>query len=150
MTRALSAVLVLFVGLLLVSGCSQNRVYRDGVYTAEFADFDSRGYKDFMKITVTYNQVSEIVYDGVDEDGDLKSNDAQYASEMEKVQETYPGKYSADLINQYMDAHDIQRVDIVAGATYSSESFIALFTSLEKNMQNGDESLVVIENITEK
>ncbi len=150
MKKFLMLISVSLIAIAMLIGCSNNSTYKDGTYSAEFKDFDSRGYKSFMKITVTNNTVSDIVFDGVNKQDDLRNNDADYAKEMEAVQETYPEKFSADLINQYMDTQDIEKVDAIAGATYSSESFIALFKALEKPMQDGDETLIQIDNIKER
>lgn len=144
------AVLIPALVLCILCGCAGGQGYKDGTYSAEYVNFDSRGYKDFMKLTVADGQVTSVVFDSVDDEGGLKSQDSEYATSMDAVQETYPGQFTADLVNQYLDKRDIGQVDVVAGATYSSESFITLFKALEKNMQNGDESLVIIENITEK
>lgn len=140
------AVLLLFS----LFGCAQSHSYQDGIYSAEFRDFDSRGYKDYLKVTVSGGKVTDIVFDGVDAEGNLKSQDADYKSTMEELQGTYPEKYATDLENQYLDMSDIEKVDAVAGATYSSESFIALFHALEKSMESGDSKLVVIDNIVER
>ena len=141
------------VGLLLLfafaaAGCDTQKTYVDGSYRAEFADFDSYGYKDFLEITVQGGRVTAVTFNGVDAQGGLKSDDAAYRENMEKIQGTNPSKYSADVINQYLEQLDIKKVDIVAGATYSTNCFKALFFALEANMLKGDQTLVVVQNIT--
>ncbi len=130
--------------------CSQDSAYVDGMYRAEFQDFDSRGYKDFLEITVEDGVVSSLHFNAVNEDGLLKNDDVEYREEMQAVQNIYPEQFSQDLINQYLDTHDISEVDAVAGATYSSESFTSLFTALELQMQNGDSETLIVENTLEK
>lgn len=133
--------------VLLLAGCAQEQYFHDGTYTAEFEDFDGRGYKDYIRVTVKDKVVTSIEYDAVNEEGALKSADEKYASDMQKVQDTYPDKYTADLINQYMEAQSISGVDALAGATYSSDAFTALFTELEKSMLSGDTETVTVANI---
>lgn len=138
--------------VLALTGCNTQapKVYQDGTYTAEFAQYDSYGYKDFVKATVKGGAVIEVVYDGKDEAGMLKTEDTKYEADMKALQDTYPLKYSADLENQYMQTQDIDQVDALANATYSSDSFRALFTALEQRMQDGDTTLVVVENVPVK
>lgn len=134
---------------LMLAGCGSTS-YKDGVYRAEFQNYDSRGYKDFMEITVENAAVTEIVFNAVTEDGTLKTDDEKYQKDMETVQGTYPARYSQDLVNQYLETHNISDVDTIAGATYSSDSFTALFKALESSMASGDTATVVVENIIEK
>lgn len=147
MRKAGFVTLAVLAFLLLLPGCAQEQVYQDGSYTAEFADFDSRGYKDYIHVTVKDNTVTRVEYDAINEEGTLKSGDEKYAEDMQKVQDTYPEKYAADLVNQYLEAQKIVDIDALAGATYSSDAFAALFTALEPSMLKGDTYTVVVENI---
>lgn len=134
--------------LLLLPSCAQEQYFQDGDYAAEFAEYDSRGYKDYLRVTVKDNAVISVEYDAVDVSGIKKSQDADYEADMRAVQDTYPEKYSADLVNQYLEAQKISGVDALAGATYSSNAFIALFTELEKSMLNGDTEPVIVPNVS--
>lgn len=147
MRRAGAILIASLTFLLLFVACAKEQYYQDGVYRAEFADFDNRGYKDYLQVTVKDNVVTHIDFNAVDKDGALKTDDEQYAENMEKVQDTYPEKYIADLINQYMETQKISEVDALAGATYSSDVFTALFTELEKKMFSGDTEIAIVENI---
>ncbi|MGL4667538.1 MAG: FMN-binding protein [Saezia sp.] len=144
---ALFLTVMVFTLLLTTTGCAKEQYFQDGNYTAEFAGFDSRGYKDFLRVTVKDKLVTHIEFDAMNKDENLKSQDTKYEADMKKVQSTYPTKYSADLINQYLDVQYITKVDAIAGATYSSDGFIALFTALEKNMLKGNTEKVVVENV---
>ncbi len=133
-----------------LAGCGKTADFQDGTYQAQVADYDSNGYKDFVQVTVKDGAVTELVYDGVDANGRLRTNDATLASRMEETQGTYPKKYTDDLVNQYLEAQDPTQVDAVAGATNSSNTFLALMTALEPNMRSGDTTVLVIENVPEK
>ena len=147
MKKAGVCLLAAFLLLTLFSACgSSKKAYRDGDYSAAFSDYDSRGYKDFVQVTVKDGKVSAIVFDAADKDGNLRSKDQKYRDEMEKVQETYPEKYAADLVNQYLEAQEIKGVDALAGATLATNHFTALMTALEKNMEKGDTAPVVIDS----
>lgn len=150
--------MAMLLSFVLMAGCSNKgpaagsngAAYVDGVYNAEFAEFDSNGYKDTLKVEVKNGVVESMLYDAVNKEGGLKTQNEAYRKEMEAMQDTYPAKVAADLVNQYLEHQDINKVNMVAGATYSSESFIALYKALAANMQKGDTSLVVVENTPER
>lgn len=148
-TKQIAAVFLAAL-LLPMAGCRQEATLQDGSYRAEVAGFDSRGYKDYLEVTVEGGEITEVVYDGVDEDGGLKTKNEKYAEDMQAVQDTYPEKYTKDLINQYLEAQSATKVDALAGATYSSEVFTALASALEAAMLEGNTSTVVVENPPEK
>ena len=141
--------LATLLSMLMLTGCGA-KSYKDGVYRAEFQRYDSRGYKDFIEVTVENATVTGIVYNAVTESGALKTDDEKYQKDMETVQGTNPSRYSQDLVNQYMETHSISDVDTIAGATYSSDSFVALFKALESSMTSGKTETVLVENLTEK
>lgn len=150
--RIFACALSLICSLAILSsltGCNPIGTYQDGVYTAQFENYDSNGYKDMIQVTVENNEVTQILYDAVKEDGTLRNYDAKYGEKMVEFQGTSPERYSKDLINQFMAANGIKGVDSVAGATYSSRCFISLYLALETNMVNQDESLLVVPNINE-
>ena len=146
--KRIGAVIVCILMLLLTfTACSTDFVFQDGTYTAEFEAFDSNGYKEYLIITVEDSVVSRIEYDAEDKDGNLRSEDESYRTDMEAMEGTYPSQYVRDLINQYMEKHDIQKIDIVAGATYASKNFVTLFVALEPSMSAGNETPVVVKNV---
>ena len=120
---------------------------QDGTYRAEYKDFDVYGWKDYIEITVTDGEITELVFDSVNmEDGSLKSESESYKSEMEPIVGTYPAKYNADLINQFLESDKISAVDVVAGATQSTGSFKTLLTNIIANVQSGDTTVVLVDS----
>lgn len=150
MRKWTAVVLAVLWSATILAGCAGSDAYQDGTYTASFKDFDSRNYKDTLTLTVEDGIVTEAVYDAVDPDGNLKSQDEEYREEMGPVQDTYPEKVFADLTNQYLEMQDSAKVDIVAGATYSSDAFLALVKALEPAMEEGNTEPVLVDNIQEK
>ncbi|MEA4911388.1 MAG: FMN-binding protein [Oscillospiraceae bacterium] len=144
--KKLSILLVLaLAAALLFTACSGGNIeIQDGTYRAEYADYDQHGYKDYVVITFEDGAVASIEADGVAEDGSLKSASAEYREKMESVQGTYPEKYYKDLINQYLENPDADAIDVVAGATSTSNSFITLLKALEKNVRTGDTKTVIV------
>jgi major membrane immunogen (membrane-anchored lipoprotein) len=153
--RGMSAALATVFLVSSLAACSGAMVpLQDGVYRAETAEFDTRGYKDFLTLTITDGALADAVYDAEKEDGTLKSEDEKYAKDMQAVQETNPTKVAQDLIIQLLAAEDAsaagtpipEGVDAVAGATYSSGTFNALLEALLPAVQSGETDTVVIEN----
>ncbi|MGD9559819.1 MAG: FMN-binding protein [Oscillospiraceae bacterium] len=149
MQRLCKTLLVLLC-IVTLAACNAPPTYQDGTYSAEFKDFDSYGYKEYMIVTVSGGEITDLVYNAVNEEGVLRTQDEKYQQNMESVVDTYPEKYTGDLINQFMDEQDISRVDIIAGATWSSESFKALFIALEAHMTSGDTTALRVDNVPEK
>ena len=131
--------------LCLFSSCNGEAiVIADGTYRAEYEDFDRSGYKDFVEITFEDGRAVSVRADALAADGSLKSQSDECKNNMEKICGTYPEKYYRDLINQYLEKGDSKQVDIVAGATATSESFKVLAYALEQAVRNGDTQTVIV------
>lgn len=144
MKRVITAVLAMMLSVWMLAGCGeQPKTYVDGVYRAEFTDYYME-YRSYVVATVQDGEVTEIVFDGVNADGQLRSEDEKYREKMEATQGTYPQKYSQDLVVQYLEQQDISQVDVIANATDSSNQFIQLFTALEPQMESGDTTTIYI------
>lgn len=122
--------------------------YTDGTYRAEFLNYDDRGYKDFLEIVVQNGVVSDITFDAINSDGQLRTENEEYAKAMEEMQATTPEQYSSDLENQYMAHGNIDEVVAVAGATLSSDNFKLLFTALESSLTTGNSQTVIVDPST--
>lgn len=140
----------LLAGLLCLgvfAGClNSENTYQDGTYFAEFKDYDNEGYKDTLQVTVENGMVTQMVFDAYNAEGAFKSNDEKMKTDMEAVQGTYPAKYSSDLVNQYLQQQDLDKVEAIAGATISTNNFKVLLRALEANMISGDTSTLVVDN----
>ena len=65
---------------------------------------------------------------------------------MKQYRGTYPAKYKKDLINQFIETGKIDGVDVVAGATESTDRFKTLVIAAMGNAIDGNTETVVIEN----
>ena len=135
--------------LFAFTACSESSFtnLKDGTYRAEYKNFDAYGWKDFIEVTVADGEISQLVYDAVNiEDGSLKSEDEAYKQQMEPIVGTYPAKYNADLINQFLESGKISAVDVVAGATQSTGSFKTLLTNIVPNIKEGNIEIVLVDD----
>ena len=149
MKKIFRAVILALVMALTFTACSADSFsnLKDGTYRAEYKNFDAYGWKDYIEITVKDGEISQLVFDAVNMEGDaLKSEDESYKNEMELIVGTYPAKYNKDLINQFLESGKISAVDVVAGATQSTGSFKTLLTNIIGNVQNGDTTTVIVED----
>ncbi len=152
--KKLIKLLAVVICVFAFTACSEESFtnLQDGTYRAEYKDFDVYGWKDYIEITVEDGEISELVFDAVNmEDSTLKSEDENYKTQMEPIVGTYPAKYNADLINQFLESGKISAVDVVAGATQSTGSFKTLLTGIVPNIKAGNTEVVLVDNfIAEK
>lgn len=96
---------------------------QDGTYTLETADFDENGWKVNFSMTVAGGEITDSNYDYVNEAGELKSEDEGYQKAMSDKVGVGPQDYLPQLNDQLVETQDPEQVEVVSGATHSSESF---------------------------
>ena len=152
--KKLITIMLMLLCLLGLTACSEASFtnLQDGTYRAEYKNFDVYGWKDYIEVTVVDGEITELVFDAVNMDnGSLKSESESYKKQMEPIVGTYPAKYNADLINQFLESGKISAVDVVAGATQSTGSFKTLLTNIVPNIKAGNTETVLVDDfVTEK
>lgn len=145
----LFVVVILLLGM--VVACSSG--YVDGEYRAEFAAYDSLGFKEFLVARVENGKVTMLRIDGQDANGITKTNNKNYRIAMELATGTYPDKVFETLDGRYLliaqQKKSKQTVDAVAGATLTSNNYAVLFKALQKAFVSGDTTTVIVENLSE-
>lgn len=151
MKKLISLALTAVFALGAFTGCTDGQMasttLTDGTYRAEFKDYDSYGWKDYVEVTIADGELYEVVFDSVNDKNELKSEDESYKAEMEQMVGTYPAKYNKDLINQFIESGKVTAVDIVAGATESTGNFKTLIIEAMANATTGDTAVEVVENL---
>lgn len=102
--------------------------YDDGIYYAQTEDFDEHGWKALVTIIVEDGKISNVFYDEINEEEELKTFDPDYAANMEEKSGAYPLKAFADLEKSLIDEQNAENIDTVSGATHSSDTFKELTT----------------------
>lgn len=118
---------------------------QDGTYRAEVKEADERGWKAFVEATVVDGKITEANYDYVNADGGLKSEDEEYNKMMKDAAGTSPAEYGPALGEALVETQDPSKVDVVSGATHSSEIFTTLATALMENMTTGNTEVAIVE-----
>jgi len=119
---------------------------QDGTYTLQETDLDENGWKVFMEITVEDGKIVSSNYNYEDEDGQLKTDDDGYQEMMKEKAGVGPQEFVKQLNDGLVATQDAQLVDIVTGATHSSEAFVNYAQQLIQAAQNGDTETIIINN----
>lgn len=119
--------------------------YVDGTYKVEADAFDAHGWKPFVELVIKDQKIDAVNFDYVNEAGVMKSEDEGYKAAMEPQSGTYPEKYTAELEQQLIDKQAIGDVDVITGATTSSNNFHALAeVALDELAKTGEASTKAI------
>lgn len=126
--------------------------YPDGTYRAEASEF-SHDWKEYVVVTVKDGKLTSVEFDAENKAKDAKkSDDEAYKQTMidgnkaNGKPETYPEKFYKELSDSLMNASgDVDKVETVAGATTSSNSFRALAKAALSKAREGDTNTAVID-----
>lgn len=119
---------------------------KDGTYSLEEKDLDDNGWKVSMEITVEDGKIVASNYDYANEEGQLKSEDEDYQEMMADKVGIGPKEFINELNDALVTTQDAQSVDIITGATHSSETFINYAQQLIQAAQKGDTETIMIHN----
>lgn len=96
--------------------------WQDGTYDAQ-SDPDERGWMSQIQITVENGSISEVDFDEVNKEGASKTEDEEYGQNMEAETGVTPSEAHEQLEQQLIDTQNIDEVDVVTGATSTTEQF---------------------------
>ncbi|API87936.1 FMN-binding protein [Marinilactibacillus sp. 15R] len=122
---------------------------QDGTYSLEEQNFDENGWRVVFDMTVDGGEITESNYDYKNEAGDLKSEDEGYQEAMSEKVGVGPADYLPDLNSQLVEVQDPSEVDVVSGATQSSESFIKYSEQLIDAAEEGNTEMIEVDNAAE-
>lgn len=123
---------------------------QDGTYTLVEKNFDTRGWKTEFSITVVDGKITESAYENVNEAGAKKSEDAAYQENMAAKVGIGPADYFPDLNNQLVEKQDPEAVEVVTGATGSTDTFKKYAPMLIEAAEAGDTTTIEIDNVVEE
>lgn len=141
-----TAALLLCLSLLLagLAGCSSAAKLKDGTYRAQM-DQAEHGWQDYLTITVSGGKITDVDYDALDEEGNHKSEDADYRASMEPVSGTYPAEFMPKLEQMLKGQSDASKIEKVTGATNSSNNFKRLAEKVLEKAKAGDTSTATVQ-----
>lgn len=116
----------------------------DGTYTAEGADYDERGWKISHTITVEGGKVVESKFDYVNADGALKTEDEEYNTAMKEGAGVSVAEAAEQLNAGVVANPGIDNVEVVSGATHTSDDFKKSIAALIGAAREGKTETIVL------
>ena len=119
---------------------------QDGTYKLVEKNLDENGWKTDFTITVVDGMITESNYENLDKDGNKKSEDEGYQEAMAEKVGVGPKEYFPELNDQLVDKQDPSEVEVVTGATHSSDSFKEYAQQLVDAAKEGNTETIEIDN----
>ncbi|AAC65160.1 MULTISPECIES: FMN-binding protein [Treponema] len=126
----------------LLGACSFSSI-PNGTYRATYQDFDENGWKDFLEVTFDGGKMVQVVYDYQHKEGRFKSQDADYHRVMYASSGIGPEKAFRELADALLEKGNPEMVDVVTGATVSSQSFRRLGAALLQSARRGEKEAII-------
>ena len=117
---------------------------QDGTYKAESGK-DEYGYKIVHSITVKEGKITESTFDYEGEDGGLKSANEEYNKNMKDKAGVSAGEAIEKLNAELVKTQDLAAVEVVSGATHTSEDFQKATKALLAAAEEGKRETVKID-----
>ncbi|MEF9959925.1 MAG: hypothetical protein RR448_06435 [Niameybacter sp.] len=129
---------------IMLTGCNQDKEKVDAAQEGQVVEIEGKqdqyGWFPHMRLTFAGDTLTEVYFDYVDDNGAKKSDDDEYNSTM-KEKTGVSGKEAMEMLRQNIIAvQNPMAVDVVTGATQTSEEFIAMADQGFKQYFNGEVS----------
>ncbi|WP_071394297.1 extracellular electron transfer flavoprotein PplA [Bacillus tuaregi] len=121
---------------------------KDGTYTLVEKDY-AHGYKVNFEMTVKGGKITESNYNYVNEEGKLKTDDAEYQKNMSDKTGVGPIEFVPALNDQLLEKQNAGDIEVVTGATHSSDDFMNYAQQLIQAAQKGDTTTIEIDKAAE-
>ena len=136
---------VIICVLILFSCNAGNTALKDGYYSAEAADFDSHGWKEYLSICVSGGKIILVEYDAFNASGFIKSWDMDYMRQMNAENGTYPNAYFRHYTGQLLKTQGVTSIDTLSGATTSGYTFLRLAEAVIENARKGNSKTALVD-----
>ncbi len=118
---------------------------QDGTYQLEEKNYEN-DYRAVFSIVVKDGKITKSDYDNVNKDGSSKTKDTDYEKNMKAKSGVGPAEYTKQLNAALEKEQDPSNVEVVTGATHSSESFQNYAQQLIQAAQAGKTDKIEIDN----
>lgn len=119
---------------------------QDGSYRIEDQNFGETGWKEALDVTIKDGEITEATWESVDEEGNNKIEDEDYQETMTNVNDLGPQDFIPELEGQLVDKQDPADVEVVSGATGTSEKFQDYAQQLVDAAAEGNTETIVVDN----
>ncbi len=117
--------------------------WKDGTYMAESGK-DDYGYKIVHTITIKDGKITESNFDYEAEDGSLKSANEEYNTKM-KEKAGVSAAEALEKLNAELVKTQSAEVEVVSGATHTSEDFVKSATALLAAAEEGNTETISLD-----
>lgn len=118
---------------------------QDGTYKLEEKN-EKNGYRATFEMTVKDGKITESKYDNINADGKSKTEDKDYETNMKDKTGVGPAEFIPELNESLVKSQSASGVEVVTGATHSSESFQNYAQQLIQAAQAGNTETIEIDN----
>ncbi|XKR49048.1 extracellular electron transfer flavoprotein PplA [Enterococcus faecalis] len=118
---------------------------KDGTYKLEEKN-EKNGYRAVFEMTVKDGKITESKYDNINADNKSKTEDTKYEESMKAKSGVESKEYIKQLNDSFVKAQSASGVEVVTGATHSSESFQNYAQQLIQAAQAGNTDTIEIDN----
>lgn len=126
---------------------NNDKKMKDGTYKLEEQNY-SHDYRQVFTMVVKKGKISSFKYDQINKKGISKTKNSSYEKQMKKVNKIGPKEYIPKLQEEFLKSKgNTEKVQVVSGATESSNSFIAYVGQLINAAQKGDTETIKVDNI---
>lgn len=126
-------------------GASNDSKLKDGDYTVETSKADDHGYKAKLSIKVSDGKITEAKYNEFNgETNAMKREDKDYNEKMTRVSGIGPAEYEPQLEKALIEKQSSD-IDVITGATSSSNQFKKLAEKILKNAEEGKTEATLVD-----
>jgi major membrane immunogen (membrane-anchored lipoprotein) len=118
---------------------------KDGTYKLEEKN-EKNGYRATFEMTVKNGKITESKYDNINADGKSKTEDKDYEKNMKDKTGVGPAEFIPQLNESFVKSQSADGIEVVTGATHSTESFQNYAQQLIQAAQAGDTKTIEIDN----
>lgn len=142
---AIGSILVILVLVMLVVIVRQTQGgMKDGFYTAEMAEFDEHGWKEYLCIQVKKGKIVSAEFNARNSSGFIKAWDNSYMKNMLSVTGNYPNKYTREYVQKLLDQQTDTEIDAISGATNSGSHFQKLAAVVVMQAKKGNSNTKIV------
>lgn len=122
---------------------------QDGTYSLEELNFGSTGWKEGLEIVVEGGEITDATWTSVNEEGTNKIEDENYQETMTETDGTGPQDFIPGLEEALVEAQDPADVEVISGATGTSDKFKEYAQQLVDAAEEGNTDRIEIDNAEE-
>ena len=122
---------------------------QDGTYALEELNFGGTGWKEGLEIVVADGKITDATWSSVKEAGELKIEDDNYQETMTSTDGVGPQDFIPGLEEALVEAQDPSDVEVISGATGTSDKFKEYAQQLVDAAEEGSTTTIEIDNSAE-